>query len=176
VLPFTTWRMTAAATSATATRCRFDAPATPRERPVGTAPDVRVHPPAVRQAGMASRQARRELGWSSHCGRPSACSTAWTRAEGVAQPGKTGYPDPAVFWPRWWRRGCRSPASPCTVRACCPAVAEHRATQADVDRLLTGTEQSSSAATAAAGWRPTTMRQAVTELEAESAERGASAP
>ena len=56
-----------------------------------------------------------------------------------------------------------------------PGGSPYCATQADVDRLLTRTEQCLAAA-AKAGWRPATVTQTANELEAEFTERGASAP
>jgi hypothetical protein len=85
---------------------------------------------------------------------------AWLNLENPA------YPDPAAFVPVVAAEALPFACFTLHSSSLLPGGSPYCATQADVDRLLTRTEQSLSAATAA-GWRPTTMRQAVTELEAE---------
>ena len=76
------------------------------------------------------------------------------------------YPDPAAFVPVVAAEGLPFACFTLHSSSLLPGGSPYCATQADVDRLLTRTEQCLAAA-AKAGWRPATVTQTANELEAE---------
>lgn len=92
---------------------------------------------------------------------------AWLNLENPA------YPDPAAFVPVVAEEGLPFACFTLHSSSLLPGGSPYCPTQADVDRLLTRTEQCLSAAAAHAGWRPTTVTQTAKELEAEYLANGA---